>query len=347
MLVRVLNTGKSEYIPDVENSNLRKENIVLSYGKSRSVYVVPLITRAKVIGVIATDSLEVDGVPRETRETLEVFSPQIAIAIENARLYRQLQEQMLELRRSHALLSRAEKLAFLGDLAARLAHEIKNPMTAIGTFIQMLPYKIDDEEYRVNFHKIALEETNRVNNLISELLDLVNIRESRFESTDLHEIIGKMVLLISPKSNVKRIRVETIFDPVIKKVWIDAEKIKQVILNLLSNAVEFTSEHGLIKITTNRITENRNGLGIRITVEDTGEGIPENLLDKIFDPYFTTKHKSTDHKGTGLGLFIVHQNIADHGGTIAVKSRVNDGTTFIIDLPMHPQSVQNIQEKQL
>jgi polar amino acid transport system substrate-binding protein len=98
---------------------------------------------------------------------------------------------MVELKRSHSLLSRSEKLAFLGDLAARLAHEIKNPMTAIGTFIQMLPYKIDDEEYRVNFHKIALEETNRVNNLISELLDLANIRESRFESTNLHELIEK------------------------------------------------------------------------------------------------------------------------------------------------------------
>jgi nitrogen-specific signal transduction histidine kinase len=226
MLVRVLNSGRSEYVPDVENSNLRKENIVLSYGKSRSVNVVPLITGEKVIGVIATDSLEVDGVPGETRDALEIFAPQIAIAIENARLYKQLKEQMLELKRSHALLSRAEKLAFLGDLAARLAHEIKNPMTAIGTFIQMLPYKIDDEEYRVNFHKIALEETERVNNLISELLDLVNIRESRFESTNLHELIEKMILLISPKSNAKRIRVERVYDPVIKKVWIDGEKIK-------------------------------------------------------------------------------------------------------------------------
>ncbi len=341
MLVRVTNSGKAEYIPDVNNSSLRKENIVLSYGKSRAVHVVPLITRAKVIGVIATDSLEVDGVPIETRRTLEIFSPQIAIAIENARLYRQLQEQMLELKRSHALLSRAEKLAFLGDLAARLAHEIKNPMTAIGTFIQLLPYKLDDEEYRVNFHKIALEETERVNDLISELLDLVNTRESRFESNNLHEIIAKMVLLVSPKSNVKKIRVEKDFDPLIKEVWIDSEKIKQVILNLLSNAVEFTPEHGLIKITTKRNAEMKNGLGIRIIVEDSGEGIPENLLNKIFDPYFSTKYKSTDHSGTGLGLFIVHQNIQDHCGTIEVKSKVNEGAKFIIDLPVHPQDVQN------
>lgn len=347
MLVRVLNSGRSEYVPDVEKSHLRKENIVLSYGKSRSVNVVPLITGAKVIGVIATDSLEVDGVPGETRDALEIFAPQIAIAIENARIYKQLQEQMIELKRSHALLSRAEKLAFLGDLAARLAHEIKNPMTAIGTFIQMLPYKIEDEEYRVNFHKIALEETDRVNNLISELLDLVNIRESRFESTNLHELIEKMILLVSPKSNANSIRVESIFDPAIKKVWIDGEKIKQVILNLLSNAVEFTPEHGMITITTKKIIETKNGPGIQIIVEDTGEGIPENLIDKIFDPYFTTKHRSGDHRGTGLGLFIVHQNIVDHGGTIEVKSRVKEGTRFIIDLPVNPQNTQKIMEKQL
>jgi signal transduction histidine kinase len=130
------------------------------------------------------------------------------------------------------------------------------------------------------------------------------------------------------------------------KIWIDGEKIKQVILNLLSNAVEFTPEHGIITIFTKRNTETKNGLGIQIIVEDTGEGIPENLINKVFDPYFTTKHKSGDHKGTGLGLFIVHQNIQDHGGTIEVKSRMNEGTMFIIDLPMHPINAQNLMEKQ-
>ena len=342
MLVRVTNTGKSEYISDVDLSNLRKENIVLSYGKSRSVYVVPLITRSKVIGVIATDSLEIDGVPEETRVTLDIFSPQIAIAIENARLYKQLQEQMLELKRSHALLSRTEKLAFLGDLAARLAHEIKNPMTAIGTFIQMLPYKMDDEEYRVNFHKIAMEETERVNSLISELLNLVNTRESKFESNSIHELIDKMVLLVSPQSNGKKIKVQKEYDPELNKVWLDSEKFKQIVLNLLSNAVEFTPEYGNIRITTLKNQKGKQGeLGVRIIVEDNGEGIPDATLNKVFDPYFTTKHKSKEHKGTGLGLFIVHQNVQDHGGTIEVKSKVNEGTKFIIDLPIHPQNISS------
>jgi signal transduction histidine kinase len=103
----------------------------------------------------------------------------------------------------------------------------------------------------------------------------------------------------------------------------------------------------MITITTERVAENSNGTGIRIIVEDTGEGIPENLIDKIFDPYFTTKHRSGDHRGTGLGLFIVHQNIMDHGGTIEVKSRVKEGTRFIVTLPVQPRNAKKIMEKQL
>ena len=101
ILVRVTNTGRSEYVPDVRSSSLRKDNVILTYGNPSSVYVVPLITRSKVIGVLATDAVAGEGVPEETRKTLEIFSPQIAIAIQNARLYSRLQEQMMELKTSH------------------------------------------------------------------------------------------------------------------------------------------------------------------------------------------------------------------------------------------------------
>ena len=339
ILVRVTNTGRSEYIHNVEDSNLRKENIVLTLGKPSSVYVVPLITRSKVIGVIATDAVDGIGVPKETRETLEIFAPQIAIAIENARMYRKLQDQMQELKESQALLSRTEKLAFLGNLAARLAHEIKNPMTAIGTFIQMLPYKFDDEEYRGNFHKIAVEETNRVNNLISELLDLVNTRESKIELNNLHNLIDKMVLLISPQSNGKRIKINCIYDHNVNEVWMDLEKMKQILLNLLANAVEFTFEGGRIDI----VTEKENNGSVRIEITDNGPGIPPKDINKIFEPYFTTKHKSNMHNGTGLGLFIAHQNMQDLNGSIKVSSKINEGAKFILNLPdrFHNQPSKN------
>jgi len=334
ILARVTNTGRSEYVPEVNSSSLRKENIMLTHVKPTSVYVVPLITRSKVIGVIATDAIDGRGVPQETRETLEVFAPHIAIAIENARLYSRLQEQMTELKKSQALLSRSEKFSFLGNLAARLAHEIKNPMTAIGTFIQMMPQKYDDQEFRENFHMIALEETGRINNLITELLDLVKKRESHFELNNLHDLIEKMILLVSPQSNAKRIDVSRRFDPNIGQVWMDSEKMKEVILNLLSNAVEFTPEGGKIEFTTKNCTKKGRPDTICIEIKDNGSGIPPSMIDNIFDPYFTTKHKSNIHNGTGLGLFIAHQNMQDHDGTIEVKSKFDKGTVFTLTLPV-------------
>jgi len=334
ILARVTNTGRPEYVPEVKSSSLRKENIILTYGDPMSVYVVPLITRAKVIGVIATDAVAEEGVPKETRETLEVFAPQIAIAIENARLYTKLQEQMKELKQSHALLSRAEKFSFLGNLSARLAHEIKNPMTAIGTFLQMLPQKFNDEEFRTNFYNIAMEETKRVNNMITELLDLVNTKESHFELNNLHDLIDKMVFLISPQSKAKNVEIVRSFDSSIGEVTMDYEKMKQVVLNMLSNAVDFTPEEGRIEISTTQQSMNRSKESIRIEIKDNGIGISPSMIDKIFDPYFTTKHKSNMHNGTGLGLFIAHQNIQDHQGMIEVRSEVNKGTAFIITLPV-------------
>jgi len=337
----VTSTGRPEYISAVESSSLRKDNVILSHGRPSSVYVVPLITRSKVIGVIATDASDDSGVPRETRETMEVFGPQVAIAIENARLYTKLQEQMEELKRSHALLSRAEKFSFLGNLSARLAHEIKNPLTSIGTFIQMLPRKFDDEEFRNDFYEIAMEETSRITNLINELLELVKTKKPLFEFSDINELIDKMILLVSPQSKSKRIEVRKIFDREIGPIWIDEEKIKQVILNLLTNAIDFTGEGGEIEVKTAKSTGKGSFENIRIWLRDTGSGIRAEMIDKIFDPYFTTKHKSDLHNGTGLGLFIAHQNIQDHGGTIEVRSRPDEGTTFIITLPFNPSDKED------
>ncbi len=197
----------------------------------------------------------------------------------------------------------------------------------------MLPMKFDDEEFRTEFYQIALEETERVNRLITELLDLSKTRETRFELDDLHGLIEKMILLVSPQSNAKSIEIISRFDRTIGTVWMDSEKIKQVILNLLANAIEFTPQAGKIEIVTRRLRDKDRSESIEIEVTDTGEGIPRSNLDLVFDPYFTTKHKSSMHNGTGLGLFIAFQNIANHDGTIEVKSRINRGTTFTVRLP--------------
>ena len=336
MLVRVSNTGQAEYVPEIDASMLRKDNILLREGKPVSAFVVPLITRSKVIGVMATDGVEGKGVPKDSREILEIFAPQIAIAIENAKLYKNLQDKMEELKRSQALLSRAEKFSFLGNLAARLAHEIKNPMTAIGTFIQLLPHRYDDEEFRRDFYQVAMEETMRVNNLITELLDLVRPKESHFAYGDLHDLIEKTVLLVSPQAKEKRIQIKRQYGETAEQIWMDSEKMKQVMLNLVSNALEFTPQDGKIEITTKYHSEDGDLRSVSIEVGDNGVGIQPSDMNKVFEPYFTTKHKSSIHQGTGLGLPITYQHVQDHRGTIELKSKVNEGTTFLITIPVKP-----------
>jgi signal transduction histidine kinase len=178
-----------------------------------------------------------------------------------------------------------------------------------------------------------MEETERVNNLITELLDLVKTKESRFEQNDLHSLIDKMVLLVSPQTNEKKINIVRDFDENVGLVWLDEEKMKQVVLNIISNAVDFTPLRGTIRISTRRIQEIGKPDWIEIEICDSGVGIDESNLQRIFDPYFTTKHKSSMHSGTGLGLSIAHQNIQDHGGSIEVKSSPDEGTAFAMKLP--------------
>jgi signal transduction histidine kinase len=202
----------------------------------------------------------------------------------------------------------------------------------------LLPKKYEDEEFRRDFHKIAMEETARVNNLITELLDLVKPKESQFMFDDLDSLIDKMILLVSPQTNAKKIEIIRQLDSEIDQVWIDPEKMKQVFLNLLSNAVEFTPERGKIEISTRKCVEKGKPENICVEIKDSGVGIPSSNIDRIFDPYFTTKHRSDMHDGTGLGLFIADQNMQDHGGTIEVKSEVDAGTVFLLTLPIKASS---------
>jgi signal transduction histidine kinase len=336
ILAQVVRRAEPQYVSDLQQLAPDLNPILHALGKSGPAYIVPLVNGTKVIGLLVVGGINGKERPQELRETLDIFTPQIAIAIENARLYGKLRAQMREVSRSFALLSRAEKFSFLGNIAARLAHEIKNPLTSIATFIQMLPQKYEDEEFRTSFHAIALEEANRVNNLITELLDLVKTRESHFDLCSMNQLIEKMALLVSPQSNAKQIEVLLKLDPETDRVWMDAEKMKQVILNLLGNAVDFTQENGRIEIETRSETHSDGERIIAVQIQDNGVGIPPANLGRIFDPYFTTKHKSDQHNGTGLGLFIAHQNVQDHGGHIEVQSLPDQNTTFTLYLPADP-----------
>jgi len=177
-------------------------------------------------------------------------------------------------------------------------------------------------------------------------LDLVKTKDSHFEFDDLHVLIDKMVLLISPQSKGKKIDITRNYSSGIDQVWLDSEKMKQVFLNLFSNAIDFTPEGGRVEIVTRKPAEDEYSMTVQIEIKDNGAGIEDSMIHKIFDPYYTTKHKSDLHQGTGLGLFIAHQNMQDHGGTIDVKSEVGNGTTFILTLPNRPPSEMSVETEE-
>jgi signal transduction histidine kinase len=261
---------------------------------------------------------------KEDIELLDSLANQASIAIENAVLYADLKKQRLFMRR-------ADRLASLGTLTAGLAHEIRNPLVAIKTLTQLLPERMDDEEFRRDFVAIAAGEVDRISSLVNELLEFARPLEPEFSLENIKEIMEGMVLLVSTEAKKKELFIVRNYEEHLPLILIDREQIKQVFLNILLNAIEATKKGGQVTVEV-RTVNNKTGESIQVEIHDTGIGIPEEHLENIFNPFFTTKSK-----GSGLGLSISHQIIQEHRGTISVESRVGEGSSFRITLPVKPE----------
>ncbi len=287
---------------------------------------IPLIAKQKLIGFI---NLGLKGNKKmythEDLELLTTLANSATIAIENAQLYENLKN-------TKKVMLRADRLASLGTLAAGLAHEIRNPLVAIKTFTQLLPERFDDEEFRNYFTSVAAGEIDRISTLITELLEFSRPSGPFFQQENLNGILDKMITLIKTEAKQKELEIETTLADDLPTVTVDKEQIKQVFINILLNAIQATPEKGTISIVTRKIGKSNGTPGfVQVEISDTGIGIPEEELDKIFTPFFTTRAK-----GSGLGLAITHQIIQEHEGTIDVRSAVQKGTTFSINLPINP-----------
>ena len=221
-------------------------------------------------------------------------------------------------------------MASLGTLTAGLAHEIRNPLVAIKTFTQLLPDRLDDEEFRDEFLKIASGEVDRISLLVNELLDFARPSDPKLELENINTILDGMILLVSTETKKKQINVIKDYASDLPTVQIDREQIKQVFLNILLNAIGATSEHGQIMVKTRSFVKPGGEPYVQIEFTDTGCGIPGEHLEEIFNPFFTTK--ST---GSGLGLSISNQIVQDHRGYIDVESQLDKGSSFFINLPIN------------
>jgi two-component system nitrogen regulation sensor histidine kinase GlnL len=287
---------------------------------------IPLISKGQLVGMInLSHKFTKDIYSHEDIELLSTLANQTAVTIENARLYE-------DLKKSKSYIRRADRLASLGTLTAGLAHEIRNPLVAIKTLTQLLPERLDDEEFRDQFLKIAAGEVDRISSLVTELLEFARPSDPKLELEDINAILDGMILLVSTETKKKQIAIAKYYTSDLPPVQIDREQIKQVFLNILLNAIEATREGGEITVKTRSFMKPDGEPYVQVEFSDTGCGIPGEYLEDIFNPFFTTK--ST---GSGLGLSISNQIIQDHSGYINVESQLNKGSSFFINLPVNQQ----------
>jgi len=302
------------------------DEVVKEMSLLESEVSIPLIWKEQLIGMInLSHKFNKDIYSQEDIELLSTLANQAAIAIENARLYE-------DLKRSKTYVRRADRLASLGTLTAGLAHEIRNPLVAIKTFTHLLPDRLDDEEFREQFLKIASSEVDRISLLVTELLDFARPSDPKLELENINIILDGMILLVSTETKKKKINVIKNYASDLPPIQMDREQIKQVFLNILINGIQATSEHGKITVKTRSFMKPGGEPYVQIEFADTGCGIPEEHLEDIFNPFFTTK--ST---GSGLGLSISHQIVQDHRGYIDVESQLDKGSSFFINLPVNQE----------
>jgi PAS domain S-box-containing protein len=218
-------------------------------------------------------------------------------------------------------LAQAERMAALGEVAAKVAHEIRNPLVSIGGFAKRLEKKLDGK-YK-EYASIITREVNRLEGILKEILSFVRHTRLKKEKLELVNLINDIISLYRDELKSKSVQLKTQFDdPVL--VEVDPDRLKEALINIIQNAIYVLPEGGKVSIRTYRKAQN----GV-IEISDNGPGIEEKDLPFIFDPFFTTKAE-----GTGLGLAITNRIIQEHGGTIEARSRINEGTTFIIKLPL-------------
>jgi two-component system NtrC family sensor kinase len=252
-------------------------------------------------------------------------------------LEQKVEEATRELHVAQAEAARGEKLASVGLLAAGIAHELNNPLTGVLTFSTLVRKQVPDGSPEAEDLDLVIQETRRCAAIIRRLLDFAREKAPEKTYADLNQLIESTTELIHQSAQVAEIDIASDLDRSLPTVWLDEDLIKQVVMNMLVNAQHAIGSGGKITIRTEQC-ERRSGVRgtavpmARITVADTGCGIPEEDLQKIFDPFFTTKGVG---KGTGLGLSVSHGTIEAHGGWIEVDSTLGRGTEFRIYLPLN------------
>lgn len=292
--------------------------------------IVPLAGKDGIIGIIIADTFLFENAqPKENAPVLRMLANHAGLALENARLYSFLDRTNKELVEARGLLTEAEKLAAMGEMASTLAHEIRNPLVSIGGLARRA-IKVASGNAEKRYLEVIVDEVERLEKTLKELLDFVQEPEEVYAKRDLNNIIEECLKLMQREFKDGQIVVHKELNPV-TRVLCDARQIKHTLFNILLNARQAMPRGGTVWVKSFEQVEGQNRYGV-CTIRDSGGGIPESVLHNIFNPFFTTKKG-----GFGLGLAVSYRIISRHNGKIDVDNHPGNGVAFSIKLPIGSQ----------
>ena len=303
-------------------------------GHPPSFAAVPLVVKGEARGAIYVDNLFRERpITEEDIQLLTMFASNACLAMENASLYESLEGALETVRTTQDQLMQSEKLMALGEMAARIAHEIKNPLTAIGGFARRIasPKPGGGAPPVERYARIILKEVGRLERIVNETLYFSREMIPAFRVVNLNSEIREALSMFREELEEARISTVMNLSPDLPDISVDPDQLRQVLWNLVSNAIQAMAGRGTLTVAT-RPPGPGEGNGVVFEVNDTGGGIPHDVVHNIFNPFFTTKAK-----GTGLGLPIVHAIVEKHGGTIHLDNREGVGVTFSVFLPVFPK----------
>jgi signal transduction histidine kinase/HAMP domain-containing protein len=344
---KVVEMGEAVVVEDIEKDPRFGQQNDPRYGGG-SFICMPLRVAERIVGVVNLSKKEVapgaTGVFSQTDlQFLNALATYTAYAVDNARLFEEAQQaaqrlqevvedQKLRLTLAQQQMVQAAKLSALGELVAGVAHELNNPLTVLVGASDILEQQApnDLKEYA----QMIRESTDAARSIVRGLLTFGRQMPLERRHVMLEELIEKVLALTAADLRIESVKIDRDMEPGLPPVWADGNQLQQVLVNLVTNAKQAMAEQPegqrRIKISTRALGTDR----VQITLEDTGPGIPLDVLPKIFDPFVTTKGSA----GTGLGLSISYGIIREHGGHITADSRPGQGATFTIDLPVGSSS---------
>ena len=243
-----------------------------------------------------------------------------------------------QLRKSEERVLQSEKLALTGLLAARTAHDVRNPLSAIRIQAQLLQSKIKSrgDESEKELIGSVLQGIDRLEGVVRGMLDLASPQVLHLESEDIREVVNDVLDHTGPQLRHRKITVRKTFDPVIPRVRLDRNRFKRALLNLVVNAAEAITDGGILEVSAARVAA---GDRVRIVIADNGSGIDPSIQDRLFDPFVTTKNE-----GVGLGLVNTRNTVEAHHGTVTLLPREGGGTQAVIELPIDEKAEVKVSE---